>query len=115
LNSNPPTSVKPLWTHRYRQHIHKKFKQFLRKSQELHTWTIKSKHKFWIELWDYSGKIPKLPSSITKGYDDSKTIKDNPQFFEGVQINYAENVLSDRDPNAIALIGLREAQSLEGE
>lgn len=30
-------------------------------------------------------------------------------------MNYAENVLSNRDPNAVALIGLREGESLDGE
>jgi|SRR6266536_289529 len=36
-------------------------------------------------------------------------------FFENARINYAENVLTGRDPNTIALIGLREGQSLDGE
>jgi acetoacetyl-CoA synthetase len=99
----------------YRRHINKKFKQNLENSQDLHRWTVTCPHEFWIDLWDYVGLIPSLPGHITRAYDETKSIRDIPLFFEGVEINYTENVLSNRDPNAIALIGLREGQSLDGE
>jgi len=117
-------AANPLWTpvpgqntpmDRYREHINNTFGQSLRDSHELQKWTIARKHEFWIDLWSYVGLIPELPPGISKAFDDKKSIKDVPAFFEGVQINYAENVLSDRDPNAIALIGIREGQSLDGE
>ena len=100
---------------KYRQHINTKFNLSLKTSHELQKWSIKHKHDFWIDLWAYIGIVPPLPSSIKKAYDDSKSIRDIPNFFEGAEINFAENVLSGRDPGAIALIGLREGKSLDGE
>lgn len=117
-------AVTPLWMpapgrntpmDRYREHINRKFNQNLRDSHELQKWSIKRRHDFWIDLWSYVGLIPDLPRGTTKVYDDHKSVKDNPPFFEGVRINYAENVLSNRDLNAIALIGIREGQSLDGD
>ena len=100
---------------RYRAHINRKFNQSLQDSHALQRWSIKYKHEFLIDLWDYVGLIPRLASGTTKAFDERKSIEDNPPFFEGVRINYTENVLSGRDPSAIALIGLREGQSLDGE
>ena len=42
-------------------------------------------------------------------------MKDVPKFFEGVNLNYAENVLSNRNPGQTALVGIREGQGLSGE
>jgi acetoacetyl-CoA synthetase len=61
------------------------------------------------------GLIPPLPKAITKAYDDAKDIREIPTFFDGVFLNYVENVLSNRNPDAIALVGLREGQALDGE
>jgi acetoacetyl-CoA synthetase len=58
---------------------------------------------------------PALPSSIKHAFDDTKGIQDNPIWFEGVQMNYAENVLEGRNLDDVALIGLREGEDLEGE
>lgn len=99
----------------YREHINTKFNQSLQDSHQLQKWSITHKHEFWTDLWTYVGLIPDLPPRTTKAFADKKSIKDVPPFFGGVRINYAENVLSDRNPDAIALIGLREGQSLEGE
>jgi acetoacetyl-CoA synthetase len=99
----------------YRQHVNKKFGKSLRDSHDLHRWSVESKHDFWIDLWQYVGMVPELPPGITKAFDDSKTIRDVPQFFPGITMNYAENVLSNRDPNALALVGLREGEPLDGK
>jgi acetoacetyl-CoA synthetase len=99
----------------YRKHVNEKFNQSLRDSHELHRWTIEHRHEFWIDLWDYVGMVPSLPAETTKAYDDSKSIQDVPVWFEKVRMNYAEIVLNNRDPQGIALIGLREGQPLDGE
>jgi acetoacetyl-CoA synthetase len=100
---------------KYREHVNSKFNLNLRDSQELHKWSIEKAHDFWIDLWSYVGLKPALPPGITHAYDPSKSIKDIPEFFLGVELNYTENVLTDRDPNGIALIGLREGDPLDGE
>jgi acetoacetyl-CoA synthetase len=100
---------------KYREHINSKFRQDLRNSQQLHRWSVTNPQQFWIDLYEYVGIIPALPAGTTKAYDESLPMSSVPKFFENVQINYAENVLSNRDLNARALIGLREGQGLEGE
>ena len=42
-------------------------------------------------------------------------MKTVPEFFRGATVNYAENVLSGRDLDKIALVGIREGQDLGGE
>jgi acetoacetyl-CoA synthetase len=99
----------------YRRHINRRFNQSLKTSQELHRWSVRHQHEFWIDLWDYVGLIPPLPKAIKRAYDDAKDIREIPTFFDGVCLNYAENVLFNRNPDAIALVGLREGQGLDGE
>jgi acetoacetyl-CoA synthetase len=98
----------------YRHHVNKKFNLNIGNAQDLIRWSSESPQEFWLDLYSYLKLVPALPPSITRAYDDSVPMSSNPPFFEGLQINYAENALfSNPDPNATALIGLREGQSLE--
>ncbi|PGH09886.1 acetoacetate-CoA ligase [Polytolypa hystricis UAMH7299] len=99
----------------YRHHVNSKFSLDLQDSHDLHRWSVKSPHDFWIDIYKYAGLIPELPSHITRAYDDSVLLSEVPRFFEGIRLNYAENVLEGKDPNAVALIGLREGDGLVGE
>ena len=110
----------PLWTPpdpestpiaRYRQHINRKFAQNLNDSHELHRWTVSNRHDFWIDLYEYCGIIPALPKHTKLAYDPKLRLRDIPTFFPGCRLNYAENVLvpnTTRNPDAVALVGLRE-------
>jgi acetoacetyl-CoA synthetase len=102
---------------KYRHHINKKFNQSLKNSQDLHKWSVAapSRHDFWIDLWSYVGMTPPLPAGIKEVYPKDATIQDNPRWFPGVMINYAENVLEGRKLDGVALIGLREGESLDGD
>ncbi len=111
----PSTPANKIPMNIYRAHINAKFRQNLRDSRGLHQWTARNPQEFWIDLWDYVGLIPALPSGTIRAYDPAVPISDVPRFFENARINYAENVLTGRDLDAIALIGLREGQPLEGE
>ena len=58
-----------------------------------------------------------LPSHITQAYDDTVPMSSVPKFFEGVDINYAENVLrhgveGGQDAERVALVDVREGQEL---
>jgi acetoacetyl-CoA synthetase len=121
-----PTNAQPLWTpsnpeatpiSKYRQHINSKFNLSLKNSQDLHKWTIapSTRHDFWIDLWSYVGMTPPLPSGIKEVYPRDATIADNPRWFPSVLMNYAENVLEGRKVDGIALIGIREGESLDGD
>lgn len=99
----------------YRRHVNKRFGLELADSHQLQQWSVTRPHNFWVDLYKYVGVIPAIPSHITHAYDDSVKLSDVPRFFEGVKLNYAENVLEGKDPDAIALTGLREFDFLNGE
>ncbi|KAK2839365.1 hypothetical protein FQN49_006208 [Arthroderma sp. PD_2] len=118
------TSQTPLWVSpkagnypidKYRHRVNKKFNLNLQNSHQLQQWSVKKPHDFWIDLYEYIGLVPALPPNITRAYDDSLPLNAIPPFFKDVQLNYTENILKAKDPNAIALIGLRESDPLNGE
>ncbi len=118
--TTPSTPPSPLWTPpdaestpmaQYRRRINSRFSQHLQNSHELHAWTVQHPHEFWIDLWGYCGIIPPLPRHTRRAYDPALRLRDIPTFFPGVKLNYAENVLMpnlSHDPNAVALVGIRE-------
>lgn len=98
----------------YRDHINRKFGKELQSSQELHQWSIENLQSFWIDIHEYVEIIPRLPSNITQAFDSTVAFEDIPKFFQGARINYAENVLTGRDSDKAALIGIREGRDLSG-
>jgi acetoacetyl-CoA synthetase len=97
----------------YRLHVNGTFGLHIHDSQGLVKWSNEKPQDFWIDLYSYLKLVPSLPPSIKEAYDGKAPMSSNPPFFEGLEINYAENGLfSNPDPNATALIGLREGQSL---
>jgi acetoacetyl-CoA synthetase len=120
--SDQKRSPEPLWTptlagktpmDEYRRHVNKRYQRDLKTSKDLQKWSVQSPHDFWIDLYSYLGLKPDLPRGVQKAYDDSVPMSSNPPFFPGVLMNYAENAMfSNPDPNATALIGLREDTDL---
>ncbi|KAM5451593.1 putative acetoacetate--CoA ligase [Microsporum canis] len=100
---------------KYRLRVNKKFNLNLQNSHELQQWSVNKPHDFWIDLYKYIGIVPELPPDITRAYDDSLPLNAIPPFFENVQLNYTENILRGKNPDSIALIGLRESDPLDGE
>jgi acetoacetyl-CoA synthetase len=101
----------------YRQHINKKFSQSLKTTHQLHSWTVANQQPFWLDLYGYLELVPPLPTGMTRAYDESLPMSSVPPFFEGLELNYAENVLGNAKchPKNVALIGLREGQDLDGD
>ncbi|KAK5084441.1 hypothetical protein LTR05_005517 [Lithohypha guttulata] len=96
-----------------RQHINEKFGQMLKTSHDLHRWTVENPHDFWIDLYDYTEIIPPLPADIKYAYNPKARFRDVPVWFEGHEMNFAENLLLPnvrRNPHSIALTGLREGE-----
>ncbi|EXJ83032.1 acetoacetate-CoA ligase [Capronia epimyces CBS 606.96] len=96
---------------RYRERINSNFSARLKDSQELHQWTVQHPHEFWIDLYEYCGIVPQLPSHTRLAYNPRLGLRDVPAFFPGLKLNYAENVLvpnTNANPSAVALVGLRE-------
>lgn len=98
----------------YREHINEKFSQSLGTTQDLHSWSVANQQPFWLDLYSYLELIPALPAGMTRAYDESLPMSSIPPFFEGLELNYAENVLESakRHPENVALVGLREGQDL---
>ncbi|KAF2094110.1 acetoacetate-CoA ligase [Rhizodiscina lignyota] len=120
------TTPKPVWEpkygrpnamDKYRQHVNSKFSLSLQNSQELHKWSVTNSQKFWLDVYNYLELVPALPSTMTRAYDDTVPMSTNPPWYEGLDLNYAENVLlnADKVPNNTALIGLREGQKFGTE
>ena len=99
----------------YRKHINNKFRCHLATTQELHSWTVAQPQVFWLDLYDYIQIIPPLPAGTKRAYDESIPISSIPPFFENVRLNFTENVLESREPDATALIEIRKGGSLDGE
>lgn len=97
----------------YREHVNKSFGLRNRDTTDLQKWSVEHPHDFWIDLYTYLDLAPPLPSTIKKSYDETVPMSSIPPFFLGHEINYAENVLfSNPDPDAVALIGIREGQDI---
>lgn len=101
----------------YRKHVNNKFSQSLATTQQLQVWTVENHQPFWTDLYGYLNLTPDLPTGMKVAYDESVPMSSNPTWFDGLNLNYAENVLvnAQKYPDKTALIGLREGQGLEGE
>ncbi|KAK3674893.1 hypothetical protein LTR78_005237 [Recurvomyces mirabilis] len=100
----------------YRRHVNKRYYQNLRTTRDLHRWSVDKPQDFWLDLYSYLDFTPRLPADLTKAYDDTVPMSSNPPFYPGLRFNYAENaIFSKPDPNAMALVGLREGIDLTRE
>ncbi|KAG4414567.1 hypothetical protein IFR04_012315 [Cadophora malorum] len=86
---------------------------------DMHSWALTHRTEFWDFLWKYLPIVHE--GSYTKVVDESARIDSIPSWFEGVRMNYAENVLYTADPkdksvrtvsgkedDKIAITGVRE-------
>ena len=70
---------------------------------DLHKWSINKMEDFWAEFWDFSRII------YSKKYDKvlSNSVMPGAKWFEGSELNYAENLLSG-NPEQVAIISTGE-------
>ena len=111
----PPDIVGKTPMDQYRQHVNRKFQQNHKNTPELQAWSVANQQPFWLDLYSYLELVPALPEGLTRAYDESLPMSSIPKWYEGVEINYTENVLENarKHPDNIALIGLREGQPLD--
>lgn len=72
---------------------------------DLYVWSCENIAAFWEILWKELGIIHS--ASFTRVIDESLTIDKLPVWFEGAQLNYAENLLKFRD-DGVAIIATSE-------
>ena len=72
---------------------------------DLHKWSISKIEDFWTEFWDFSGIV------YSKKYDKvlSNPVMPGAKWFEGSELNYAENLLSGK-PEQVAIISAGESR-----
>ncbi len=108
------SKTKPLWIpseDRIKNSNFSKYYDFLRKEynlsfsnySELHSWSVTEIETFWESIWKFSEIIHSKP------YDKvlDKRIMPGAKWFEGAELNFAENLLRYKD-NHIAIISSRE-------
>ena len=61
----------------------------------MYKWSVNHRADFWGQLWESQKWLHE--GSYTRVVDESKAITQLPRWFEGVRINFAENVLWSRD------------------
>ncbi|KAG4441597.1 hypothetical protein IFR05_002881 [Cadophora sp. M221] len=103
--SSTQTLPRKLWTHpkpestemmQFQFALEKAMGLRFRKWFDMHSWALAHRIEFWDFLWRH---LPILyEGSYTKVVDESTRIDSIPSWFEGVLLNYAENVLYTPDP-----------------
>lgn len=63
----------------------------------MYKWTCQNRAQFYDELWQSQTWIQE--GSYTQSVDESIPISGLPRWFEGVKLNFAENILWQRGPN----------------
>jgi acetoacetyl-CoA synthetase len=76
---------------------------------ELWEWSVSEVEEFWAAVWDYCGVRASRPYRQVL---DSRRMP-GARWFSGAELNYAENMLSDRDPDAIAVLHASELRELD--
>ncbi|KAH9901932.1 acetoacetate-CoA ligase [Xylariomycetidae sp. FL2044] len=99
------TLPRKLWEHpnpkdtqiyEFMQLINKKKHLNLKTYHDLYDWSVAKRSEFYAELWEYGNLIH--TGSYTQVVDESQPIDAVPRWFEGIQLNWAENLLWTRGP-----------------
>ncbi|CDO76278.1 hypothetical protein BN946_scf184470.g36 [Trametes cinnabarina] len=68
---------------------------------DLYKWSTQNIDHFWSAVWDDTGIVGDKGGHVV---DTSAAPPENPPWFTEAKVNYAENMLSERSPDKIALI-----------
>src|SRR5207245_85937 len=107
--------VRPLWTpseHRIREanltkflaFVNQKYGLTIKSYPELHRWSVDKVSDFWSAIWDYTGIV------CSRRFDtvvDDLAKFPGARWFSGARLNFAENLLRQRD-ETIALVSRTE-------
>lgn len=77
----------------------------------LYQWSIQNRSEFWSNIWE---ELPLIHGGQhTSVVDESTPIQNNPDWFPGVRINFAENILFSTPSYAAAKAGVRSTVGKE--
>ncbi|ESO97329.1 hypothetical protein LOTGIDRAFT_187643 [Lottia gigantea] len=91
-----------------RDKINQRFGVNIASYPEFHKWSCDNYPDFWEEVWKFAGIIHSQP--YTQVVDKTKDIGEIPQWFEGVKMNFAENLLRFND-DRIAIYATGEGRT----
>ncbi len=75
---------------------------------ELWQWSVSDLEGFWAGIWEFCGVRASRPYERVIGSHEMP----GTSWFEGAELNYAENVLSGRDPDQVAVLHTSELREL---
>lgn len=103
-----PSSPDSSQTALFRNHINATFHTSLSTYQELYHWSIDHRSDFWNAVWEYEDVIGTKQHG--PAVDESATPRDNPEWFPGAELNWAENQLrhAHTHPDDVAIIQTSE-------
>ncbi|BEI82107.1 hypothetical protein CcaverHIS002_0212670 [Cutaneotrichosporon cavernicola] len=99
-----PTHPEAAQASRLAAHISKKYRVQLDTYEDFWRWSCANRGEFWSEVWDWEGVIgDKGPGPFV---DAAARPKDNPKWFTGARVNWAENQLRNATmhPGDVAII-----------
>ncbi len=76
--------------------------------EQLWQWSVEELESFWAAVWEF------CEVRFTRPYDRVLASRTMPgaRWFEGAELNYAENVMYGRDPEAVAVLHASETRAL---
>ena len=86
---------------------------------EMWDWSVSEIEEFWAAIWEYCGVRASRPyERVLAGRGSQGSPTGSPKmpgahWFEGAELNYAENMLADRDPDAPAVLHASELRELD--
>lgn len=92
---------------RFRQQVNKKHRLQLSDYSDLFEWSVDSHEKFWEDFLSFSGLIYNGKYSEVV---ENKPMNEIPRWFNGIKLNYAENILERNDPEKVAIYVTSESR-----
>lgn len=111
-----PSDVQNHQMTKLREKINAKFNIDLQDYPQFHKWSCENYDQFWGQVWKFCGIVS---SSTESGAEDnvidkSVPIEKVPKWFQGVQLNYAENILRYKNDDKIAFYYTTERKETVG-
>jgi acetoacetyl-CoA synthetase len=118
MSAPSPSEPAPLWTPadpeatacaRFRDYVNKTHSLSLSNYADLYKWSIEHRSDFWSDVWDFEGVIGDKGQGSS--VDEHARPADNPLWFEGASLNWAENQLRHvkQRSHEVALIQAQES------
>ncbi|GFU63045.1 acetoacetyl-CoA synthetase [Nephila pilipes] len=90
----------------FEKHIEDKYHVKIDNYWDLHKWSIENLEELWAEVWDHGGII--YSRKYEKIIDLNVPMNKLPKWFEGAKLNFAENLLKNRDTSVAMIIAGEE-------